>query len=154
MSSEYIKSLSLNPFFCSKIIPHFVQGYGKDVELPLAYLILPYVLYEPSRNVLRNANAKSSIYSLFIDNNKLLNIAGIEKRYEIYKNLTNQSIIVACNENLLEFEQKLKLVGSPKYQNTKNLQIREYYKAAYYLGRIFSDYRPFDIFLKIGVKEV
>ncbi len=155
MSSEYIRNLSLNPFFCSKIIPHFIDGYGKEVELPLVYLVLPYVLYEPSRNVLKKANSKSSIYSLFIDNNKLPNIAGIEKRYEVFKELTKQSVIVAYNESLIDFnQQNLKLVCSPKYQNTRNPDIREYYRAAYYLGKIFSRYTSFDIFLKIGVKEV
>jgi hypothetical protein len=154
MSSKYIRNISLNPFFCSKLIPHFISGYQDEVEFPLIYLILPYVLYEPSRTVLKTAKANSSIYSLFIDNEKLTNIAGIEKRYEMFKELTNQSLIVACNEGLVEFKGKIRIIKKVNYQDEKDANLREYYRAAHYLGKIFSKYTTFDIFCKIGVKVI
>lgn len=154
MSSEYIRNISLNPFFGSKLIHHFISGYQDEVELPLIYLILPYILFEPSRNVLKAAKSNSSIYTLFMDKHKLSNIAGIEKRYAMFKELTNESLVVACNEELVELKGKIKLLKKVNYHSTKDKDLKEYYKAAYYLGRIFSKYRTFDIFLKIGVKEI
>jgi hypothetical protein len=155
MSSEYIKTLSLNPFFGSKIIAHFVAGYGKEIDLPLTYLVLPFVLYEPSRSVLKSAVSKSSIYTLFLDKDKQPNVAGIEKRYEVFKELSKQSLIVAYNENLLVVKDKVSICGNPlKYQDEKNLYVKQYYRSAHYLGRIFSGYTTFDVLVKVGVKNI
>ncbi|MDF9507328.1 three component ABC system middle component, partial [Bacillus cereus] len=130
MSSEKIMSISLNPFFCSKLLHHFISGYNKDAELPLIYLVLPYLLYQPSRNVLASANSRSSIHSLFTDNDKNINIAGIEERYHTYKQLTNQSLIVACNENLINLSgRNIILSRYVNYQKETDTLLKQYYRA-------------------------
>lgn len=131
-----------------------MEGYEKEVDLPLVYLVLPYILYEPSRNFLKTANKKSSIYTLLVDKGRSSNTAGIEKRYDFFKDLTSEAIVVAHNEGLIEVDTKLKVLKEINYQKENDGNLREYYRAAYYLGKIFSMYRTVDIFLKTGVKKL
>ncbi|CAN7381006.1 three component ABC system middle component [Rossellomorea sp. LjRoot5] len=156
MSSENISNLSLNPFFCSKLIHYFIQGHNGKIDFPRNYLVLPYVMYEPSRKVLYKANRNSNFYSLFIENDKSMNLGGIEKRYTMYKDLSKESVITAVNEGLIEITENGEVESNKKvdYRKEKDPNLKIFYRSSYYLGLVFSNYRTIDILIKSGVKEL
>lgn len=156
MSSEYISNLSINPFFCSKLIYYFILGHKEKVDFPRTYLVLPYVMYEPSRTVLYKARKDSNFYSLFVENDKSINLGGIERRYTMYKELTKQSVITATNEGLIKIIENSEVQSNKKndYKKEKDNNLKIFYRSSYYLGLVFSNYRTIDLLIKSGVKEL
>ncbi|HDR7805739.1 MULTISPECIES: three component ABC system middle component [Bacillus] len=153
MSIKSIQVISLNPFFTSKIIQSFLTGYGKEkVDLSLLYLVLPFIMFKESRDVLSSANKKSSIYSLYYKNlNKRTALINFNRKYERMKGLTNESLIVASNEEAINLEEKITLLKELHYQSEKDKYIKKYYKAAYYLGVILSKVSYIEVYRKLGV---
>ena len=156
MSSEYISNLSLNPFFCSKLIHYFILGHKGKIDFPRIYLVLPFIVYEPSRTVLHKARKDSSFYTLFIEREKSINLGGIERRYTMYKDLSKESVIAAVNEGLIKITEKGEVESNKiaDYKKEKDNNLKIFYRSSYYLGLVFSNYRTIDILIKSGVKEL
>jgi hypothetical protein len=149
-----IKMLSLNPFFMSLILQHFLSGYKeKKVEFHLLYLVFPIIFYKPSREFLFRANKKSSIFSMFLDDveSRIL-LGGIQERYYYFKEITDEAIIIAANEGKISINTKVSLLKKVDYEKIKVADVRYYFRAAYYLGVIFSRTNYVDIFRKLGVR--
>lgn len=75
---QHYVTLTRSPLLLSPIIESFFQEirpFGKN--LLMGYLVLPIVLYPPSRNFLCNANARSSVRSFCADRSRL---AGLPRR--------------------------------------------------------------------------
>lgn len=153
MSIKHIENLSINPFFASKILQHFISGSKEHiVGLELIYLVLPFVYYEDTRKLLIKANIKSDIYTLFKgDIHKQASLSGLLERIDYFKKLTNQSLIVGHNESRFLVSNNLILMEKVDYRREKNLEVREYFRAAHYLGIVLSKYENKEIFIKIGV---
>lgn len=63
-----IQNITLNPFFMSRIIHAFIQGYEKpSVPFNIIYIVLPIIYYGPSRKLLTKAQSRSSLRTLFVD---------------------------------------------------------------------------------------
>ncbi|ASS74206.1 hypothetical protein CIG75_03860 [Tumebacillus algifaecis] len=140
MSVRAISHISLNPFLGSEIIQHFLSGCkNKEMDLPAIYLVFPLVYYGASRDGLCSSNQKSSLYEKFFkDPKKRLMLGGLEERYFYYKKLTQKSLIVGHNEMCFRVSYSVSLLETVTFKDEKNSELFDYYKAAYYLGVIFS----------------
>ena len=158
MSFSSIQNISLNPFLGSKIIMHFLNGYGKPVPYPLVYLVFPIVFYKSSRDRLINATTRSSLETIFFDLHKdriiRESLAALEDRVKYFKDLTNQSLIVASNDENIVIEETIRIMNSVNYKTIKEENIRHYCKSAHYLGVIFSKQSMEDIFTSLEVWDI
>tara|TARA_B100001063_G_C16701102_1_gene522609 strand:+ start:289 stop:753 length:465 start_codon:yes stop_codon:yes gene_type:complete len=149
-----IEQLSLSPFWLSKLISHFVEGYGKETPFELTYILLPLVLRQESREALSKLNANSTIYSAFLDHrDKRLNITALQHYVEAYSKYVNPSLIVYANAGH-SFGKCLQNSRKYDFKKEKSQQTKKFYKAAYYLGVIFSKEETKDCFYKLGVFKV
>lgn len=155
MRISEIEKLSLSPFWLSKLIFHFVEGYGKETPFELTYMLLPLVLRQESREVLSNLNKNSTIYSAFLDHReKRLKITALQHYVESYSKYVNPSLIVYANAGHSFGMRCLKNSNKYDFNKEKNQQTKKFYKAAYYLGVIFSKEKSKDCFYKLGVFKV
>ncbi len=156
MNAENIISIMYNPFWGSKLIPHFLSGSSSlSIKTELVYLLFPLVFYQESRKILANARENSTLSNTFLDvSDGRKALAGIEKRYAYFKPLTNQSLIVVANTHLIEIGDFLKAQHRADYKEEKDDWCKGYYKASRYLGLIFSRTPYLDIFIKLGLKDL
>lgn len=154
MKVSEIETLLLSPFWLSKLIGYFVEGYGKETPFELIYILLPLVLRHESREALSNLNSNSTIYSAFLDDkDKRLGISALQYYVEAYSKYVNPSLIVYANSGN-SFGNYLKNARQFDYSKEKNKHTRNFFRAAYYLGVILAKEKSQDCFYKLGVFKV
>lgn len=158
MTTEEVRLLTYNPFFGKTILHHFVCGFADNkASLNLIYLVFPLIFNESSRKILNTARTDSTLETSFLDTPKgKISLAGIEKRYDYFRELTQKSIIISCSNKIMLIEKEyIKAFSEVSFKNEKDLLIKEYFRAAYYLGVIFSNSNSeLDIFLKLRIKNI
>lgn len=154
MRISEIEKLSLNPFWLSKLICYFVEGYGKETPFELTYMLIPLVLREESREALSKLNKNSTIYSAFLDHReKRQRITALQYYVDSYSEYVKPSLIAYANADH-SFGRSLTNSKTYDFNKEKNQQTKKFYKAAYYLGVIFSKENSKECFYKLGVFKV
>ena len=158
MTTSDIKLLTYNPFFGKEILKHFICGYPKKkVSLNQIFLVFPLVFNDGARKILSTANKNSTLESLFLDNSKgKRTLGGIEKRYQLFKDLTQKSILLSYKEESLIIDNEQVIAKKEvDFKNEKDPIIKDFYRAAYYLGVIFSNTNTeLEIFLKLRIRDI
>lgn len=147
MSIEHIQTLSMNPHFYGLLFQGFLSGYNKPCEVRLAFMALPILLYSESRKKLAKANSKSRMETLFNTSDSLgnnmkisgkVNLSGYLKRFEELKPFSKKAIIILYSEQKVVFkENKIFLIEPIRFLDYDNT-IREWVRAAHYLGVVFA----------------
>jgi hypothetical protein len=151
---DHIQNISINPFFTSRLIHSFMTGYEKAVvPLSLIFIIMPLIYYRPSRKLLITAKNSSTLRTLFVDDAvKATSLGGLQERLLYFTNITNQGVIVAANEGKINVTAEgLVLEGKLDYKDVLNTNIKEYIRAAHYLGLLCSKLELANIFRLLGV---
>ena len=156
-SIKHISIIYNNPFI---FYPLFVEFYSnipqKDKNILLSYLVLPLVLYHPSRLAIKNSQAgsRSTIYSVFSDRKTEERIFGLEERIKSYKSLTNDSLRYAITSGMLVLNDNLSIsIKNLKLANKKLCQ-RDILMAAKKLGILLAQYDILTCYSIHGVKEL
>lgn len=161
MSLKNIKNLSLNPHFFKHLIIGFLSGYGKPCDLKLVFMVLPILLYSPSREKLASAKSTSRLESLFRaqvkvgDNIKLsgkTRLLGFLSRYEMLQPTTKKTIIILYNQGLISMDGRYIVANKTVSYKVYNKSISSWMKAAYYLGVVFSKSTEDHITYFLGVE--
>lgn len=158
MSISNIQTLSLNPHYFSMLIQSFLTGYARECEFNLALFVIPILQYKNTRNVLKTANAKSRIDTIFASNNHIgkteisgaSKFAGFFERVAYFESYSKEAIIILFNEKKIEIKKsKILLRQELDYKKCiggdKEDPIKIWLRSAYYLGQIFSKSSKFDI---------
>ncbi|WP_289137731.1 three component ABC system middle component [uncultured Brevibacillus sp.] len=155
---DHIQSITLNPFFMSRIIHAFVSGYEKAekevIPFNLLYIVLPIIYYRPSRKLLIKAQSRSSLRSLFVDDlEKAAALGGLQERLFYFYNLTNQSFIIAANEGRVRLNSDgwIELSKTIDYKDVLNKNVRDFIRAAHYLGLLCSKMEVSNVYRLLGV---
>ena len=147
VSLKNIESLSLNPHFFKHLISCFLSGYGKPCDLRLLFMVLPILLYAPSREKLASANSRSRLDSLFsskieIQENVKLSgktrLAGFLSRYEMLKSATKKTIIILFNQEKISIQGRYITINKMISYDSYDKSVKKWMKASYYLGKVFS----------------
>ena len=156
MNIKDIKILTYNSLFGSRLVAYFLSGCNKQtIKYELIFFLIPFVLKEESRAILNNANSKSTLYSLFLNNSKgKISLGGLEIRFKHFQPLTQSSIIVAAKYYDLKVNDTISIISPLDYNNEDIPLLKEYFRASYYLGKILSANDVFDTYLKLGIKEI
>lgn len=140
-----------NPFI---LVPLFQLFYAalprKPRNILLSYLVLPLVLYPPSRSFLANARASSSIRTMSKERERLY---GLSERVEEYKVLTNLCMQYAIDLAAVRVEADLsvQLIGS---RLDVSLCPESSARAAQKLGKLLVPYEIPAIYRSLGVKNL
>lgn len=161
MAILHIETLMYNPIFTSKMIQCFMTGYEKDLDLKIIFYVLPIVMYKDSRERLNSARADSTIYSMFSKEidfkeygtklNSRLCLNHVKDVFEDYIKITKQAIIILANQDKISISNNISLQEKLQYNKTPNL-IRDYFKAAFYLGKMLKDIQIEEFEELLGLK--
>lgn len=148
MSIKNIEILSMNSHFYALLFRGFLSGYNKPCEIRMLFMALPILLYSDSRKKLLSANKKSKMESLFnkpkdLDNDDKISgksdLAGYISRFEDAKGLSKKAIIILCSQGKISLKgNKVLLVSDPIKHLSYKGEVKQWIRAAYYLGIIFS----------------
>lgn len=145
-----------NPFvFTSLIVAFYENLEQKQKNILLAYLVLPLVLNERSKQTLQTVRTTSNIHT-FIDSkdkSKRENVFGLPERIKNYREITNQCIQHAIDNQWIKVNDDLSIEFLKKVENkVENLNLS--FKASTNLHKIFKDLDVVNIYRLLGVKEL
>jgi hypothetical protein len=159
--SKVIQHLSIlhnNPFILTPIIVKFYEKYdgkqGKDMLL--SYLILPLVLYENSKIILKN---KKKGLRTFINYTKTEEIKkndklfGLPSRLEEFKELTNLCLQYAFDTGSLRLNADLSITFIKSDFIVDNSSV-EYLKPAENLALLLKNEKITHIYMRLGIKKI
>ncbi|WP_135611103.1 three component ABC system middle component [Methanococcoides sp. AM1] len=150
--SKFVDSVSQihnNPFVLSPLIVEFFKYIPpKPQNLLLAYLVLPLVLHEDSKNWLSRAKTTSSIHTL--KKNKE-NLFGLQERVYLYQDLTNKCIQYAVDNEIIKINDDLIIEVLKTEYNTAEY-LKKSLKASSNLHKVFRDLEIVAIYRLLGVK--
>lgn len=161
MSLKNIETLSLNPHFFKHLIICFLSGYGKSCDLKLVFMVLPILLYAPSREKLSSAKSTSRLESLFraqveFDENIKLSgktrLSGFLSRYEMLQPATKKTLIILHNQGFISIDGRYIVTNRTVSYKDYNKSFSNWMKAAYYLGVVFSKSTEDHITYFLGVE--
>lgn len=157
MNNEDTLNLIYPPQWVAKILQLYISGAlirnPNGLKTELIYLVVPIIAIDTIRDKLNHAINTSSFFTIFekeMSDKKEYSI-NISERVRSFQKITNDGLIQLGNETRLEFSEYITISKTIKHTKFKSSSDLDFYKAAYYLGLIFSkeDYRT--IFLKLGV---
>jgi hypothetical protein len=168
MNTKELVSLMFSPPWTAKLMHHFLSGAQsvnvEGVKIELIYLLIPFVTDNETRVCLAKTNSRGTLSSAFKSKGKDGTTAKVQcstkdallkKNHQInqYREITNHALIYLGSRELLNMG-KFASVGNTLHFRKEPEDIREYCKAAFYLGVIFAkeDYR--NLIVKLGVTNL
>jgi hypothetical protein len=152
--SEFVDSIYQihnNPFVLAPLFVEFFRHIQpKPKNILLAYLVLPLVLHEDSKQWLFRAKTTSSIHTF---SNKKENLFGLQERIQLYKDLTNQCIQYAIDNQMIKISGNL-IVEVLTTENETVENLNKSLKASSNLHKIVRDLDVVAIYRLLGVKEL
>ena len=156
MQVNNIKILSYNSFFGARLLAYFLSGCTeRKIKYELIFLVLPIISQEKARSILKTANNKSTLQTMFL--NKVegnISTANLNKKLSYFSQLTHTSLIVAANDFGVTVDEYLYISAPLSYKLELNNYMKEYYRSAFYLGYILSNNNYFDTFIKLGIRNI
>lgn len=140
------------------LIQSFLTGYARECEFNLVLFVIPILQYKNTRNVLKTANARSRIDTIFASGDHFgkteisgaSKFAGFFERVAFFESYSKEAIIILFNEKKIQMKNsKILLCQELDYkkciEGDKEEPIKIWLRCAYYLGHIFSKSSKFDI---------
>jgi hypothetical protein len=141
-----------NPFILAPLIVEFFKHTKPQPNnILLAYLVLPLVLQQDSRESLKGVRIDSTIHS--IGKKKKEIFFGLPERVKAYKELTNKSLQYAIDNKLIKINEELAVDVLIK-KNTVTNSLKDALKASSNLHKIFKDLDVVAIYRLLGIKEL
>ena len=149
MIERHIHKLNVNPFLGSLIIQSFYNGYKQNkCALLLHYLILPLVMYSDIRDILTSINKRGDLKSV-VQLNKVAFVDTQEKIW-LMRRLTNLTLINLHTKNKITLKAEVIIHATVNYEHF-NHEIKNYLRAANYLGILFSTEETENIYKHLKV---
>jgi hypothetical protein len=143
---DALYQLKYNPFKYGEYLTSFYSSLESlETTLLLAPLVIPLCSHPVFANKLRNANKRSSLWSIFDDRT---NLYDLQERMDEFKGLTEQSIrYCLVNDWLAVDNENLALRYLSDTETIPAVQ-----KNAVNLGKLISNHSVIEIYAFLGVK--
>tara|TARA_R110001592_G_C13188743_1_gene752051 strand:+ start:5797 stop:6300 length:504 start_codon:yes stop_codon:yes gene_type:complete len=162
---QHLNILHNNPFLLTPIIVNFYEKYSgnQEKDMLLAYLILPLVLYESSKLILKtkrkelrtfiNCFQREQVEKSKLEIKKNDKLFGLPGRVEEYKELTNLCLQYGFDTGSLQLNRDLSITFLKNDFKADNSSV-EYIKAAENLALLLKKEKITHIYMKLGVKKI
>lgn len=157
MKPKELVNMMYSPQWTGKLLHHFLSGVqsvtNEGIKTELIYLVLPFLSDNIIKEKLCKANKNSSLKTVFKDDNTLTMKNSLLKKDQQLKDfieITNNSIIYLGNYATLNLGFTITINETVIFQN-EDPEIREYCKAAYYLGVVLSKEHYINTIHKLGI---
>ncbi|PSV96978.1 hypothetical protein CTM91_19180 [Photobacterium aquimaris] len=148
---DHIESFHYNAYLLAPILERFYEfSIEKDKNILLSYLVLPLLLYPESRNKLKTANIKSSIYTIFSDQTILY---GLNERIENFSAITNKCLLLLVNEGSIKINESMSVTYLSKKMDM-SLCNKDIVRASKNISILFNSHEIVEVFRKLGVKKI
>lgn len=136
----------MNPHFFSLLMQNFLSGYGRPCDIKLIFFVMPMLFCDGAREKLVRATKRGRMDSLFeppliIEENRITGksrLSGFTDRYKSLESISKEALIILFSENKVIIERdKVILLQEIDYKKYKD-SVREWFRAAYYLGVVFA----------------
>ena len=166
--SKAIQNLDIlynNPFVLTPLIVTFYEKYeGKQQkDMFIAYLILPIVLYEYSKIILKTKKKELRTFINYIQKEDIKNnkieikrndkLFGLPNRVDEFKELTNLCLQYAFDTGSLRLNKDLSITFI-KNDFKIDQSIVEYNKAAQNLALLLKNEKITHIYMRLGIKKL
>lgn len=166
--SKAIQNLDIlynNPFILTPVIIAFYEKYeGKQQkDMFVAYLILPIVLYEYSKIVLKKPKKELRTFINYVQKEDIKNnkaeikkndkLYGLPNRVDEFKELTNLCLQYAFDTGSLRLNKDLSITFI-KNDFKIDQSILEYIKASQNLASLLKNEKITHIYMRLGIKKL
>lgn len=148
---QHYGTLARSPLLLAPVIESFFQGLKPfEKNILLGYLVLPIVLYPPSRDFLENATAISSIRTFCKDRSR---IAGLPQRVSELRLTSSLAMQNSIDYGRLILHHDLTMeYGEPSIISNERMEVEV--KAARRLASIFEPYNVPTVYRLLGVMKL
>jgi hypothetical protein len=148
---ENIYVLLNNPFKLLGCISSFYRNYEnhQSNDILLAYLVFPLILYEPSKDKIKNIKVTSSLHTFM--RNKYL-IAGLHDRIEEFQTLTNKCLHLSFNLNILNLNDNLSITSNSIIDSREEMVDEILLRCSSNLTKLFKQLDIVTIYRLLGIK--
>lgn len=148
---QHYVTLARSPLLLAPVIESFFQEVKpSEKNILLGYLVLPMVLYPPSRDFLKNARATSSIRTLCSERSRL---AGLPQRVNELRSTSSLAMQNSIDCARLILHPDLSLEYGEHQVNANHGMLVEV-KAAKRLASIFEPYDVTTVYRLLGVTNL
>ncbi len=158
MKSNELEKLIFNPNYTSLILHHFLSGVksinDSGIKIELIYTILPIIYNQEISMKLSNLNKTSKLSPLLNNKEYESFFSQINAKIKEYKTITNHSIIILSTNNTVDFGEYINIDGVLNYKNEIEEEIKNIFKASYFLGVLFAKESYFTLIKKLRIVEL
>ncbi|EGQ9279881.1 hypothetical protein F7U74_00240 [Vibrio vulnificus] len=152
-----ILSVMYSPELVARLIHRFLSGAQaanpKGIKFELVYWLLPLLINDSVREGVENSNINSVFDNSVLKKENMPIILEINELINDFRDITNHGIMYLGSKVDLKIDDYIHLDKLVDHKSD-NVYLKEYYRAAYYLGVMMSkeDYRS--LFLKLEVTDI
>ena len=148
---QHLQTLHNNPFIFAQPMANFYAALSpKEGSLLLAYLVLPIVLQEAARQVLKRNSGRTTLRSFLLERDRIF---GLESRVQALREMTNITVQYLTGANILAIESNLTVIRT-KSSDLEDISPPDVAASAKKLGKIFAPYDVPTIYRMLGVMKL
>ncbi|MCG9230414.1 DUF6521 family protein [Vibrio diabolicus] len=159
MNPQVIRDLKYSPSFVAEILYSFIQGARRvderGAKFELIYLVVPFVMDDVLREKLNRSNVSSTFQTAFLKDDEIKErLFLINDKVKYSKSVTNCGIIYLSS--ICEIIINSFILNGNDLEETSitNAYKKEFIKASYNLGVIFSKEGYVNVLLKSKVTNI
>ncbi|HIF9153175.1 TPA: three component ABC system middle component [Photobacterium damselae] len=159
MNPKVIRDLKYSPSFIADILYAFIEGSRRiderGAKFELIYLVVPFVMDDILRDKLSRSKASSTFQTAFLKNDEIKErLFFINNKVLYSKSVTNDGIIYLSSMYETIINSFILIKHEEKCLSNISDYKKEFLKASYNLGIIFSKEGYVNVLLKSKVKNI
>ncbi|PSW87335.1 three component ABC system middle component [Photobacterium damselae] len=159
MNPKVIRDLKYSPSFIADILYEFIEGSRRiderGAKFELIYLVVPFVMDDILRDKLSRSKASSTFQTAFLKNDEIKErLFFINNKVLYSKSVTNDGIIYLSSMYETIINSFILIKHEEKCLSNISDYKKEFLKASYNLGIIFSKEGYVNVLLKSKVKNI
>jgi hypothetical protein len=155
INTNKLTNLLYSPEFVARLLHRFISGSqavnNNGIKYELMYLLLPIIMNDTLRKSLEKASKVSAFDSLILSESNKFEIHYLDEFVENMRDFTNSGLIFLSSYTNVNVGSYLKADELVDFKCEDKI-LKEFYRAAYYLGLLLSKETHLNVFLKTRVK--